>query len=111
VGRQTLPSPRQFKQRCSRVVPHAGHELCTGVPPSAPPPPPPPADLLRRSCRSDTGARQRMMALPAHCTWATHLRRNLGDPVYRNSHGWLDHQHGPTTRCSSNTHPCTLGSP
>lgn len=64
LGRHTLPSPRQLRQRCSRVVPHPGQAQCT-TPPASPPSPAAAGLLRRRSCLSDTGCRQRMMALPA----------------------------------------------
>lgn len=67
LGRHTLPSPRQLRQRCSRVVPHPGQAQCT-TPPASPPSPAAAGLLRRRSCLSDTGCRQRMMALPMH-TW------------------------------------------
>lgn len=65
LGRQTLPSPRQLRQRCSRVVPQAGQLHCAGTAPLPPSLPGVCGRWRRRSCLSETGGRQRRMPWPA----------------------------------------------
>lgn len=68
LGRQTLPSPRQLRQRCSRVVPQAGQLHCAGTAPLPPSLPGVCGRWRRRSCLSETGGRQRRMPWPMQ-TW------------------------------------------
>lgn len=70
-GRHTLPSPRQFKHRCSSVDPHPGHIRSIGAGVELGVVAAPPLLVSARSCLSVRGALARMIPFDLHISHRT----------------------------------------